>query len=217
MRPKRDKGKMMKYMFGKSLVVSLAMLGATALSATETWANSQTQAVQEISNHFSSVPTMQGEFIQFGPNGEQTGGTFFINRPGKIRFNYEDPSPLMMVSNGTTLGVRNKKLKTWQYVPLKKTPLSLLLAKQIKINDKSVKRVDAEADVTRIVMGDKSLFGDSEITLLFDPNSYDLRQWTIKDNQGKETSVMIFNVQKNVKIPSKMFQLKTAKKQTNDR
>ena len=179
-------------------------------------ANDKERAVRAITNHFSSVPTMTGEFIQFGPSGEQTGGKFFIHRPGKIRFEYEDPSPLMVVSNGRTLGVRNKKLKTWQFLPLKKTPLSLLLSKEIKVTDKSVRSVEAGEDVTRVVMGDRNLFGDSEITLLFDPNSYDLRQWTIKDNQGKETSVMIFNVEKNVKISNKMFQLKKPQK-INDR
>jgi len=178
--------------------------------------NDKERAVRAITNHFSSVPTMTGEFIQFGPSGEQTGGKFFIHRPGKIRFEYEDPSPLMVVSNGRTLGVRNKKLKTWQFLPLKKTPLSLLLSKEIKVTDKSVRSVEAGEDVTRVVMGDRNLFGDSEITLLFDPNSYDLRQWTIKDNQGKETSVMIFNVEKNVKISNKMFQLKKPRK-INDR
>ncbi|MEL7428387.1 MAG: outer-membrane lipoprotein carrier protein LolA, partial [Pseudomonadota bacterium] len=165
---------------------------------------------------FASVPTMTGEFIQFGPNGEQTGGQFFIQRPGKLRFNYEDPSPLMLVSNGETIGVRNKKLKTWQYMPLDKNPLSILLADQISLDNQSIRSVETSADVTRVVMGDKSIFGESEITLLFDPLSYDLRQWTIKDNQGKETSVMIFNVQKNVAISQKMFELrkKRPKKQS---
>ncbi len=198
----------------RSFFFAAALLGAVVGSVLPSVASEKERAVKEITNHFSSVPTMTGEFIQFGPTGEQTGGKFFIHRPGKIRFEYEDPSPLMVVSNGKTLGVRNKKLKTWQYIPLRKTPLSLLLSKEIKVTDESVRTVEAREDVTRVVMGDKNLFGDSEITLLFDPSSYDLRQWTIKDNQGKETSVMIFNVEKNVKISNKMFQLRKAAKKT---
>jgi outer membrane lipoprotein-sorting protein len=173
-------------------------------------ANAERDAVKEISNHFNAVPTMAGEFIQFGPNGEQTGGKFYIQRPGRIRFNYENPSPIMVVSNGKTLAVNNKKLKTWNYYPLKKTPLSLLLAKKLDISDRSIRNVEAKEDVTRVVMGDKNIFGDSEITLLFDPESHDLRQWTIKDAQGKETSVMIFNVQKNVKFSRQLFYVKPA-------
>lgn len=166
-------------------------------------------AIKSISDHFNSVPTMSGEFIQFGPNGEQSGGVFFIQRPGRIRFNYEDPSPIMVVSNGTTLGVRNKKLKTWSYYPLEATPLSLLLSDELQIGDEAIKSVDAGEDITTVVMGDENLFGDSEITLLFDPQTQDLRQWTIRDAQGKETSVMIFNVQKNVDLPRRLFVVDT--------
>ena len=64
-------------------------------------------------------------------------------------------------------------------------------------------------------MGNKNIFGDSEITLLFDPETQDLRQWTIKDAQGKETSVMIFNVQKNVQIPEKTFKIGKKRRQSN--
>lgn len=201
----------MKQFFGKSFIFAAAVAAMLGGSVTAQAASSEEAAVKEISDHFERVPTMKGEFVQFGPNGEQTGGTFFIQRPGRMRLNYEDPSPLMIVSNGKTLAVNNKKLKTRQFFPLSKTPLSLLLSNEIKLTDTSIRSVDASPDVTRVVMGDKSVFGDSEITLLFDPSSYDLRQWTIKDSQGKETSVMIFNVEKNISIPKKMFQINKAK------
>ena len=203
-------------------MIKKSLIGAVVLTVISTFpsagyavANDKKVAIDAISSHFTSVPTMTGEFIQFGPNGEQTGGTFYIHRPGRIRFNYEDPSPIMVVSNGKTLAVNNKKLKTWSYYPLKKTPLSLLLSDRIKIDDKSIKTVDARDDITTVVMGDKNIFGDSEITLLFDPQTQDLRQWTIKDAQGKETSVMIFNVEKNVKIPEKLFKISNSRKQKN--
>ena len=203
-------------MINKSLIGAFVLTVVSAFpSAGYAVANDKQVAIDAISSHFTSVPTMTGEFIQFGPNGEQTGGTFYIHRPGRIRFNYEDPSPIMVVSNGKTLAVNNKKLKTWSYYPLKKTPLSLLLSDRIKIDDKSIKTIDAREDITTVVMGDKNIFGDSEITLLFDPQTQDLRQWTIKDAQGKETSVMIFNVEKNVKIPEKLFKISNSRKQKN--
>ncbi|MEM9331739.1 MAG: outer-membrane lipoprotein carrier protein LolA [Pseudomonadota bacterium] len=192
-------------------IVALASIAFLA-PAVNAKANDKQAAVDAISDHFTSVPTMTGEFIQFGPNGEQTGGTFYIHRPGKIRFNYEDPSPIMVVSNGKTLAVNNKKLKTWSYYPLRKTPLSLLLSDKIRIDDKSIRKIDAQDDITTVVMGDKNIFGDSEITLLFDPITQDLRQWTIKDDQGKETSVMIFNVEKNVDISDKLFRIENSQK-----
>lgn len=170
-------------------------------------ASEKQETIKAISEHFAEVPSMAGEFVQFGPNGEQTGGKFYIQRPGKIRFNYENPSPIRVISNGKTVAINNRKLKTWDYFPLSKTPLKLLLDDELNVDDKSIKSVTTDEDITTVVMGDKNIFGKSQITLLFDPQNHDLRQWTIKDAQGKETSVMVFNVQKNVKIPKKYFKV----------
>ncbi len=165
------------------------------------------KTVRAISKHFSGVPSLKGEFIQFGPRGEQTGGKFYIKRPGRIRFDYDKPSAISVFADGKTIAINNKKLKTWDFIPLKKTPLRLLLAKKIDVSDKSIKSVKTEPDITTIVLGDRSVFGDSKITLMFDPKNFELRQWTITDNQGKDTSVMIFNVQKNVKISNRLFKI----------
>jgi outer membrane lipoprotein-sorting protein len=164
------------------------------------------ETVALLSRHFASVPTMSGEFVQFGPNGEQTGGVFYIERPGKIRFNYEKPAAVEVISNGKTVAVHNSKLKTWDFYPLNKTPLKMLLDDKVEIDDKNIREVISEPDLTTVVMGDDSVFGNAVITLMFDPASFDLRQWVIKDPKGKETTVMVFNVQKNVEIPAKLFQ-----------
>ncbi len=186
-----------------SLFAAVSLAGATAAAV----GGDDKQTVEAISKHFSAVPSMMGEFVQFGPNGEQTGGKFFLQRPGKIRFDYTKPSPILVKANGKTVGIHNRKLKTWDFYPLSKTPLRLLLADKIDTNDKSIKSVKRENDLTTVVLSDKSVFGSSKITLMFDPQSYELRQWTITDDQGKDTSVMIYNVQENVKLSSKLFRL----------
>ena len=162
-------------------------------------------AAQKIADHFASVKTMMGEVVQFGPRGEQTGGKFFIDRPGKIRFNYEDPSPMRVISDGKSVVIGNRKLKTWDIYPLSKTPLNLLLGEKIDLSAKMVRSVKEESDLTTIVLGDRNMFGDSTITMMFDPKTYDLRQWTITDAQGKDTSVMIFNVKTGVPLDDKVF------------
>ena len=164
-------------------------------------------AVKAISKHFASVPSMQGEFIQFGPNGEQTGGKFYLQRPGRIRFDYNKPSPILVKADGRTVSIHNRKLKTWDYFPLSKTPLKMLLSDRIDANDKSIKSVTRESDLTTVVLANKSVFGNSKITLMFDPKTFDLRQWTITDDQGKDTSVMIFNVKNNVKLSRNLFRI----------
>ena len=96
-----------KLTFGAALSAAIALVipVSTALSASP--------AAQQIATHFSSVRTMSGEFVQFGPKGEQTGGKFYIERPGKIRFNYEKPSPIRVVADGKSVVINNKKLDTW--------------------------------------------------------------------------------------------------------
>ena len=188
-----------------------ALVGLTAIipwiSVGEAASRADAKAVKAISKHFSAVPSLKGEFVQFGPKGEQTGGKFYLQRPGKIRFDYDKPSPISVFADGKTIAINNKKLKTWDFVPLSKTPLRLLLANKINVTDKSIKSVKTEVDLTTIVLGDKTIFGDSKITLMFDPKSYELRQWTITDNQGKDTSVMIFNVKKNIKLSKRLFKI----------
>lgn len=197
-----------------AVVVPLAMMSVPAVAKV---GKKDEKTVARISKHFSSVPSMQGEFIQFGPNGEQTGGKFYLKRPGKIRFDYAKPSPILVKADGKTVGIHNRKLKTWDFFPLSKTPLRLLLADKIDVKDKSIKSVKREADLTTVILGNKSVFGNSKITLMFDPKSFDLRQWTITDNQGKDTSVMIFNVKRNVKLSKRLFSMNQRRLMQNQR
>ncbi|MFC4626524.1 outer membrane lipoprotein carrier protein LolA [Daeguia caeni] len=165
-------------------------------------------AAQAIADHFSSVKTMTGEFVQFGPKGEQTGGTFYIERPGKIRFNYND-SPIRVISNGESVVINNRKLDTWDLYPLSKTPLKLLLGDRIDLGGGRLKSVKQEPDMTTIVLGDKSVFGDAKITMMFDPKTYELKQWTITDAQNLDTTVMVFNVRTGVRFTDDMFKIDT--------
>lgn len=187
-------------------LATVAACGALGIPASPAHAQTS-QAAQRIANHFSSVKSMTGEFVQFGPSGEQTGGKFFLDRPGKLRFNYENPSPIRVISDGKAVVIGNSKLKTWDLYPLSKTPLKLLLSEQIDLSQKMVRQVKEEPDLTTIILGDKSVFGDSTISLMFDPKTYDLKQWTIRDAQGKDTSVMIFNVKTGVTFDRTVFQI----------
>lgn len=190
-----------QFVAGAMAGFALAALPMPAMAAADP------AAAQKIADHFSSVKTMMGEFVQFGPRGEQTGGKFFIQRPGKLRFNYEKPSPMRVIADGKNVVIGNMKLKTWDLYPLSKTPLSLLLSEKIDLGNKMVRDVKQEADLTTIVLGDKTIFGDSTITLMFDPKTFDLRQWTITDVQAKDTSVMIFNVQNGVQLDPSVFEI----------
>jgi outer membrane lipoprotein-sorting protein len=193
---------------GFGLFLAAGLAGGTGLGALTGEAAAQASAApQRIADHFSSIKTMTGDFIQFGPRGEQSEGKFFIERPGKLRFNFNDPSPMRVIADGQTVVIGNQKLKTWDMYPLSKTPLKLLLDDRIDLTGPMVRSVNEAADLTTIVLGDKSLFGDSTITMMFDPNTYDLRQWTMTDAQGRDTTVMIMNVQTGVQFAANVFEV----------
>ncbi|MEW7007947.1 MULTISPECIES: outer-membrane lipoprotein carrier protein LolA [unclassified Lentilitoribacter] len=178
-----------------------------AISLSSITAKADGKIAQNIASHFASVKTMMGEFVQLNPDGNQIAGKFFISRPGKLRFNYEKPSPVRVISDGRNLVVGNQKLKTWSLYPLRTTPLKLLLANKINLKSKDIKSVTETDSLVTIVMGNKTIFGKSTITMMFDPASYELRQWTIKDVQGKETTVLIFNVETGVDFAKSVFRI----------
>jgi outer membrane lipoprotein-sorting protein len=190
-------GRRLGVVLGAGLLAAALAVAGPAAAASDT--------AQKIADHFSSVRSMSGEFVQFGPKGEQTGGKFYIQRPGKIRFNYEKPSTYKVIADGKSVVILNEKLKTSDLYPLSKTPLKLLLDERIDLSGGTVKSVTEESDLTTIKLSDKRVFGGSTITMMFDPNSSELRQWTITDSKGKDTTVMIFNVQEGVKIDPEMF------------
>jgi outer membrane lipoprotein-sorting protein len=216
---------------GSAFVSRRALLGfATALGAAATLnlapgfsvvAAAQAgvpPAAQAIADHFSAVRTMTGEFVQFGPRGEQTGGKFYLERPGKIRFNYDGPSKFQVISDGRSVVILNHKLRTSDLYPLSKTPLKLLLEDHIDLSGDKVKSVKQEDDLTTIQLADKSVFGNAKITMMFDPKTYALRQWTITDAQGKDTTVMIFNVKEGVRFADNTFKIDyTANRELNTR
>jgi outer membrane lipoprotein-sorting protein len=187
-------------------LLAMALVAMPMAAAIPTPAAAQdSQIAQQIANHFASIRTMTGDFVQFGPRGEQTGGTFHIARPGKMRFNYQEPSPIRVISDGDSVVIGNQKLGTWDVYPLNRTPLALLLSESIDLSASNVESVNQQPDLITIVMSDSSMFGNSKITMMFDPNTYDLKQWTMLDAQNKETTVMIMNVRTGVDFAANVF------------
>jgi outer membrane lipoprotein-sorting protein len=191
-----------------SIALVTAALAGTALAPSiAAPEQAVTASAQQIADHFANIKTMTGEFVQFGPNGEQTGGTFYIERPGRLRFDYNTKNNFKVIADGRSVAVSNIRMKTYNIYPLSKTPLKLLLGNRIDLSSNEVKDIQQSPDATTIKLADKSVFGDSKLTMMFDPKTYALKQWTVTDAQGKDTTVMIFNVEEGVKIDPSLFKI----------
>nr|WP_245195736.1 outer-membrane lipoprotein carrier protein LolA [Aureimonas populi] len=188
------------------LALSLAApLGAATLGPQPALAQASA-AAQQVADHFSSVRSMTGSFVQFDAAGNQSEGTFYIERPGKIRFDYSG-QPLRVIADGSQVAINNRRLNTWDLYPLARTPMRLLLNQRIDLSSANIQDVQQTPELITIVMGDRSVFGNARITMMFDPATYELRQWTVRDAQGKDTTVMIHGVQQGVNLDPSMFQI----------
>jgi outer membrane lipoprotein-sorting protein len=166
----------------------------------------QQQTLAEVNSYFNSVKTMHGDFIQFGPNGERAEGKFYLARPGRIRFYYNPPSKVDIVADGKSVSVKDRKLATQDIWPLSETPLRFLLAERINLEkDADVASVSVEPDLVTVVLSDTSTFGSGKLTLIFDAKTTELKQWTVTDAQGYDTSVAIYNTKVNGPTNPKLF------------
>jgi len=171
---------------------------------------------QAIADHFTSIKSMSGDFVQSGPKAERTSGRFFLQRPGKIRFNYAGQWGISVIADGKSVVVYNKKLRTSRLYSLSKTPLKLLLDNKVDLSGSRLKSIREEGDLIIIKLSDKSSFGNSNISMMFDRKNLDLRKWSLIDEKGLTTTVTIFNVKQGVRVAEGTFTIDYAANRENN-
>lgn len=165
--------------------------------------------IQKANTYFNSVKTMVAEFSQVGSDGRRSRGHLYLVKPGKMRFEYDKPSPIEIVADGKSVAVRDRKLGTQDLYLIGQTPLKFLLKNAIDISrDTKVLAVEEDDKSVDITIEDKAtLGGTSRIKLIFDPKSFDLKQWTVSDPQGGDTTVTLANVDLETKPDGGKFRI----------
>lgn len=164
--------------------------------------------LDRISAYLNSIHTLKGSFIQIGPDGQVDQGTFYISKPGRMRFEYNPPNPVLVVSDGSTVAVANRRLNTVDHYPLFSTPLSLILS-----DDLNLKRNRSIAGITRepgeIIVSARAASAkvNGNLTLVFSDPGLELRQWTIVDGQGLSTTVSLRDLQPGTNLDPALFTL----------
>lgn len=191
----------------KTLIVAagLALIaGGPALALSD----DEAKTLKDVNAYFNSVKTMNGDFVQFGPEGSQSDGKFYIARPGKVRFYYNPPAKLDIIADGKSVSVKDRKMATQDIWPLSQTPLRFLLADDIDLQkDTNVTNVLVEDDLVTVTLTDQTTFNSGVLTLIFDAKTYELKQWTVRDAQGYETSVAVYNVVANGPTNPDLFKI----------
>lgn len=169
----------------------------------------QRAIVDKVNAYLSNVQTLSGNFVQVGPDGGRTKGDFYISKPGKVRFEYDDPSPIELIADGQSVVVRDRKLATQDVYPLSQTPLRFLLSDRVDLmKDTSLVAVYADDVFVTVVVEEKNgLVGTSRLMLMFSAKDMQLKQWTVTDPQGYDTTVAVFNLDTSKKPDPAMFRI----------
>jgi outer membrane lipoprotein-sorting protein len=171
-------------------------------------ANQKAQAAK-VSAYLSSLQTLVGKFVQVGPDGSRTKGDFYIQKPGKVRFEYDEPSPIDIIADGSSVAVRDRKLATQDIYPLSQTPLRYLLSDRIDLlKDTNVVSVTADDVFVSVTIEEKqALIGTSRLMLMVGAKDGQLKQWTVTDPQGYDTTVAVYNLDTSRKVDPGLFKI----------
>ena len=185
-------------------VTAPSAMAQAALSAEDRATLAQAQT------YLQGLTSAQGDFVETGPGGQQRRGLFFLQRPGKMRFEYTDPAGLLVVSDGNNVKRYDPRLNVYREVPLRLTPLSTFLARNVRL-DQGV-RIDR---VTRMSSGayaitarDSGRPNEGSVILAFAGNPLRLQEWTITDAQGARTRTQLTSLTPASGLAASLFQLR---------
>ncbi len=181
-----------------------------AQAATPLIGDEQAKAVQRINAYFNNITNLQGSFEQVDSNNKRTTGRFYVQRPGKIRFDYAPPSGLRIIADGRSLAIEDADLKTVEKYPISSTPFKLLLTEAVDLGrDARITGVESQEGTLAITLQDKSSDAAGSIRLLFESGSeLQLKQWMITDAQGLTTRVTVNDVVSGRKVAADFFTAK---------
>lgn len=182
---------------------------ATPSSPTTGFNSAQRAQVDKVSAYLSSIQQLVGDFVQVGPDGSRVRGEFYIQKPGKVRFDYEPPSRIEIIADGQSVVVRDRKLATQDLYPLSQTPLRFLLSERIDLL-KETNIIGVRADdtfVTVTIEETQPLVGTSRLVMMVGAKDFKLKQWTITDPQGYDTTVAVSNLDNSKRPDPSLFKI----------
>src|SRR5689334_14864738 len=160
-----------------------------------------------IEAYLNGIRSLKAQFLQVAPNGATAQGTAWLERPGRMRFQYAPPSPLLLVAGHGLVVFHDAQLNQTSNIPLSQTPLGILLADQVRLQGgvtvTGMQHLPGQIQVSLVRTASP---GDGTLTLIFADNPLTLRQWTVLDAQRQETRVTLFNAQTGGSFDPKLFE-----------
>lgn len=176
----------------------------------------RTRALADASAALNRLTAAKGRFSQVAPDGSTSGGDISIARPGRLRFEYDKPSPYTIVADGSTVAIEDRALKDVTRVPLRSTPLHYVLKKDVSLDkDARVTRVARVGADLHVTARDRTGEADGEITIVFSGPALSLTQWSITDGQNQTTRITLSDVKAVAKLDPRLFRLDAGRDPTS--
>jgi outer membrane lipoprotein-sorting protein len=162
--------------------------------------------ISRVESYLNRIQSIRARFVQVAPNGGLAEGQFVMQRPGRLRFEYAPPSPILVVGDGRDLVFYDSRLDQVSRIAISMTPLKVLLAETIDFKGRvGVDRVERTPGVLRLVVLDRERPKDGAVTLVFSEAPLLLRQWLVKDPKGLVTSIYLSEMESNPALEPELF------------
>ncbi|MCC9621227.1 outer membrane lipoprotein carrier protein LolA [Thalassospira sp. MA62] len=191
-------------MIGLGTVTSVAVLPGAAQAQSDDVISPE--MIDKIETYLGNITTLRAEFVQISSDGGAAEGKVYMERPGKMRFEYNPPAQILLVSTGHDFIYYDKEINAPTYLDIDETPAGIILAENISLTDK-VKVVEYHkgAETIRIKLVRKSDPGAGSVQLVFQERPMQLRQWIVTDPAGIETTVTLFNTEEGMSLDPELF------------
>jgi outer membrane lipoprotein-sorting protein len=166
------------------------------------------EALARITDYLNGIETAEGSFIQIAPDGSTDQGTFYLRKPGRVRFEYVAPNPNLIIADGSTIAIENSDLNTTDRYPLTDSPISLLLSDDVDLTtDSRITSVRRELGALSVTARQEDGLAPGEITIQFVDSGTDLelRQWEIIDAHGLHTIIAVTALREGVTLSPALF------------
>ena len=185
----------------------------TVLACTPVWAAQPSQSVpvtnevRQAEAYFQELKTVKSRFTQTSPDGSQIRGTFYLDRPGKLRFEYDAPSRDFVVADGLFIYFYDGELKQQTNAPISQTLADFLLRKDLKLSgDLKVTKIMRAGNLLQVTLVQTKEPKAGELVLGFtEKPKFQLKKWRVVDAVGNITETELFDVQSGLKLPSSLF------------
>ncbi|MEZ5962175.1 MAG: outer-membrane lipoprotein carrier protein LolA [Hyphomonadaceae bacterium] len=195
-----------------------ALLGLSALVLAPAAYAQQTPVVLEgaaraeglalANRSLNAVQRLQGRFMQTSPGGGRASGMFYLQRPGRLRFEYDPPATMLIVADGNVVSLRDTELRTTERTPLRSTPLNIILGQTINLErDARVLRVSRAGQWLMITARDRRGQTDGQIALQFYGPNAELRSWDVIDATGARTRITLSDITQPASFDRNLFRM----------